>query len=126
MKLRFRQLPGSFAVCRLPANSPLPELSATSGFTSVTRTGEELSIVCPEHEAPSNAKCEAPWVCFGLEGPFPFGLTGILASVIDPLAAAGVPIFAVATFDTDYVLVKEEHAARALEALRAAGHELIS
>ena len=61
-----------------------------------------------------------------MEGPFPFALTGILASFIDPLAAAGVPIFAVATFDTDYVLVKEEHAARALEALLAAGHKLIS
>jgi hypothetical protein len=126
MKLRFRQLGGSFAVCRLPADSAIPELSSTSGFTSVTRTGGELSIVCDANVAPRNAKCEAPWVCFGLEGPFPFALTGILASFIDPLAAAGVPIFAVATFDTDYVLVKEEHAARALEALLAAGHKLIS
>ena len=126
MNLKFRQLPGRYAVCRLPPEAPLPELGSTSVFTSITRTEDELSIACPVEQAPGDAKCEAPWVAFKLEGPFPFALTGILASFIDPLAAAGVPIFAVATFDTDYVLVKEEHAVSTLTALRDAGHELIS
>ncbi|MGA9799554.1 MAG: ACT domain-containing protein [Terriglobales bacterium] len=126
MPLKFRRLPASFAICRLPADAAASELPATSVFASVTRTAEELSIVCPTDQAPANAKCESPWTCFKLEGPFPFALTGVLASFIDPLAQHGVPIFAVSTFDTDYVLVKEEHVAAALEALRAAGHELIS
>jgi uncharacterized protein len=110
------------------STSPFRGLPLTSGrcCPGATRTAEELSIVCPADQAPANAKCESSWTCFKLEGPFPFALTGVLASFIDPLAQRGVAIFAVSTFDTDYVLVKEEHLAAALEALRAAGHELIS
>jgi len=126
MHLRFRHLPASLAVCRLPADAPAQQLAAISLFASVSRTADELSIVCPADQVPAGAKCEAPWACFKLEGPFPFALTGVLAAFINPLAQQGVPIFAVSTFDTDYVLVKEEHVAAALEALRAAGHELIS
>jgi hypothetical protein len=125
-QLRFRRLSVSFAVCRLPANAPAPELTATSLFASVTRTADELSIVCPTDQMPSSAKCEFPWTCFKLEGPFPFALTGVLAAFIDPLAQRGVPVFAISTFETDYVLVKEEHAAVAVETLLTSGHELIS
>ena len=126
LHLKFRRLPGTYAICRLPPNAPLPELATTTLFTSITRTGDELSIVCPSDQAPPAAKCEVPWTCFKLEGPFPFSLTGVLASIIDPLAERGVPIFAVATFDTDYVLVKEEFAVTALETLQAAGHEFLT
>ena len=126
MDLKFRQLPGSFAICRLPSNAPLPELTLNVPFMSATRTADELSIVCPADLAPGNAKCEGPWTCFKLEGPFPFSQTGVLASFIGPLAEHGVPIFAISTFDTDYVLVKEEHAATARHTLRAAGHELVT
>jgi len=104
----------------------MPAPSSTAVFISITRTAEELSIVCPVDQAPQNAKCEAPWTCFKLEGPFPFSLTGVLASFLNPLADRGVPIFAVSTFDTDYVLVKEVDADTALEALQAAGHNLVS
>ena len=106
MQLKFRRLPATFAVCRLAPDASVPAI-ATSLFTSITRTGEEFSIVCPIDNVPENAKCESPWICFKLEGPFPFSLTGVLASFLDPLARDGVPIFAVSTFDTDYVLVKE-------------------
>ena len=126
MHLKFRQLPGSFAICRLPPNAPLPPLTATSSFTSITRTADELSIACPAELAPSSAICEAPWTCFRLQGPFPFSLTGVLTSFLGPLAEGGVPIFAVATFDTDYVLVREELAEKAMDILRDAGHELIA
>jgi hypothetical protein len=126
MHLKFRQLPGSFAICRLPPNAPLPPLTTTSSFTSITRTADELSIVCPAEPAPPAAICEAPWTCFKLQGPFPFSLTGVLSSFLGPLAEGGVPIFAVATFDTDYVLVREELAAKAMDILRDAGHELLS
>ena len=110
----------------MPPDAPMPALAATLPFTSITRTAEELSIVCPVNQAPQSAKCELPWICFKLEGPFSFSLTGVLASVIDPLAQSGIPIFAISTFDTDYLLVKEEFAESALKTLQAAGHELIS
>lgn len=126
MPLKFRCLPATFAICRLAPDAPIPASIATAPFISTTRTAEELSIVCPVSQVPQNAKSESPWTCFKLEGPFPFSLTGVLASFIDPLAQSGVPIFAISTFDTDYVLVKEESAATALETLQAAGHELIS
>lgn len=126
MPLKFRRLPATFAVCRLGPDAPVPAAIADTPFVSITRTAEELSIVCPVSQAPQNAKCELPWICFKLEGPFPFSLTGVLASVIDPLTQSGIPIFAMSTFDTDYVLVEEESAESALKALQAAGHELIS
>lgn len=124
MQLRFRRLPATFAVCRLPPDAPIPASIATAPFTSITRTDKELSIVCVLDRAPQDAKCESPWTCFKLEGPFPFVLTGILTSILNPLTQGGVPIFAVSTFDTDYVLVKEEHAPTALEILKKAGHTL--
>ncbi|MBI5715962.1 MAG: ACT domain-containing protein, partial [Chloroflexi bacterium] len=90
---------------------------------TVTRTTDELSITCPEADVPRDvAKCERGWRAFKLHGPFDFGLTGILASVLNPLAEAGVGIFALSTFDTDYVLVKEENVEKAIEALRKFGH----
>ena len=115
----------AFAVCQLPPDTVAPALTTTASFISITRTAEELSIVCPVDQAPQNAKCESPWTCFKLEGPFAFSLTGVLASFLNPLAERGVPIFAVSTFDTDYVLVKREDAATALDTLQAAGHELV-
>jgi uncharacterized protein len=126
MGLRFRQLPGTFVICRLPSDALPPQLAVAASFTSITRTEDELSIVCRANQAPGNAKREAPWICFKLEGPFPFSQTGVLASFINPLAEHGVPIFAISTFNTDYVLVKEEHAEAALHTLRSAGHEMIS
>jgi hypothetical protein len=126
MQLKFRQLPGSFAICRLPPDVPLPAMATTSPFTSITRTADELSIVCPVEFAPSSAICEVAWTCFKLQGPFPFSMTGVLSSFLSPLADGGVPILAVATFDTDYVLVREEVAAKALGILLDAGHELMA
>jgi hypothetical protein len=126
MGLKFRQLPGSFVICRLPSDALAPQVPVGASFTSITRTEDELSVVCPANQAPGNATCEVPWICFKLEGPFPFSQTGVLASFIHPLAEHGVPIFAISTFDTDYVLVKEEHAEAALHTLRNAGHGMVS
>lgn len=126
MQLKFRQIAGVFAVCRLAPDAPIPALPDTASFLSITRTDDELSIVCAADHVLENAKCEFTWICFKLEGPFPFNLTGVLSSFLDPLASAGIPIFAVSTFDTDYVLVKEELASVALRALQDAGHEFLS
>ena len=119
-KLRFSRIRGSFAICRLPAKSPVPEWAMHGDFFSVTSSAQEVSIVCSELQVPPSIACEGEWACLKLEGPFPFSETGILSSFIQPLAEHGIPIFALSTFDTDYVLVKHESVEKALH---AAGHE---
>jgi uncharacterized protein len=123
--LRFSRLPGKFTVCRLPPDAQVPDWASSALFSSVTRTADELSIVCALNSVPSEHKPKDPWVCLKLEGPFPLSEVGILASFITPLAEKGVPIFTIATYDTDYVLIGGEHAAVALQALQDAGHELL-
>lgn len=123
--LKFSRIPGSFAVCRLAANTTLPEWAIGGAFFSVTSTAEELSIVCPEANVPGDVQHEKHWACFKLHGPFPFAETGILLSFIRPLSENAVPVFAVSTFDTDYVLVKENWVETAIQVLTQAGHGYI-
>jgi hypothetical protein len=115
-------LPGRLAVCRLPSDAPLPRPPSSTGFWSATRTEEELTIVLPEEAASAGWRAERVWRCFKVLGPLNFGLTGILASLATSLAEAGIPIFAISTYDTDYILVKEEHLEKAKRALQASGH----
>jgi uncharacterized protein len=122
--LKFRWLVGPYAIVRLAADAPVPEWATKGDLTSVTRTSDELSIVCLADAVPKDVDPVPRWICFKLEGPFAFSQTGILLSFIEPLSNSGVPIFAVSTYDTDYVLVQEEFAGPALSALQAAGHEL--
>ena len=119
-----RVLDGELAVCRLPADAPAPQLPSSAALFAVTRTRDELSIVCPAADAPADATVEPGWRALCVLGPLDFGLTGILASIAAPLADAGVAIFAISTYDTDYVLVRDTALATAAGALRAAGHEL--
>lgn len=123
-RLTLLLLEGRFAVCRLAAGDEVPAWAAGGAFTSVTRTRNELSVVCAEGAAPEGTRCEGGWRILQVEGPLEFGLTGILASVAEPLAEAGVSIFALSTFDTDYVMVKEERVDQAVAALTAAGHRV--
>ena len=120
--LRFSVVAGSYAVLRLAPDAEVPPGVLVPPFHSVTRTPAELSVVCPDEAVPEEAKAERGWAILALEGPFPFELTGILASILVPLAKAGVGIFALSTFDTDYVLVKGDRLHDALAALAAAGH----
>ena len=125
-KLKFSLVPGDFAVCRLAPDAPFPVWASRSRIASVVRTADELSVVCPTEDIPPGATVDGPWACIKLEGPFPFDKTGVLASVLDPLAAAGISIFALSTFDTDYVLVKADQREGAIAALVKAGHQLLS
>jgi uncharacterized protein len=125
-QLKFRQLPGSYAIVRLGPESSIPDWATTGEFTSITRTADELSIVCPAESVPQDVDPGPCWICLKLEGPFPFSQTGILLSFIEPLSGIGIPILAISTYDTDYVLVQDEFADRALKTLRAASHELIA
>ncbi len=115
-------LPGRFVICRFSADATVPEWAQRGGFTSITRAADELSIVCPAENLPPEHKPEPRWICLKLAGPFAFTETGILASFIDPLARARVGIFAISTFDTDYVLVQEQFSEKALAVLTDAGH----
>src|SRR5437660_11972359 len=97
MKLKFRCLPGKFGVCRLPANAAIPAWSQTGPLSSITRTNQELSVVCPEESVPPQQGGEGGWICLNLEGEFSFSEVRILAAFIDPLLDDGVPIFAIWT-----------------------------
>jgi uncharacterized protein len=126
-QLRFSLLPERFAICRLDPATAIPDWALRpEKFTSITRTTDELSIVCSEADVPPGLKSDAGWICLKLEGPFPFSMTGILASFINPLSSFEIPIFAIATFDTDYVLIKQEFWEAASAALEAAGHKTTS
>lgn len=124
-RLKFRWLPGLYAIVRLAGDAPVPEWAAKGEFTSITRTGDELSIVCAMENVPAGVHSPQRWICLKLEGPFAFSQTGVLLSFIEPLSKNGVPIFAISTYDTDYVLLQEEFGEAAMDALRRAGHELI-
>jgi uncharacterized protein len=115
---------GSYAVCQLGPDAPLPEWATRGPLWSITRSGTELSIVCDASSVPQGVRVQAPWRALMVQGPLALELTGILASLASPLAAAGVPLFAVSTFDTDYLLVPTVDAGRAVAALRRAGHQV--
>lgn len=123
--LRLSLLPGRYSVCRLAADAELPAWALDGAFFSVTRTADELSVLCAEERVPQGVRCEPGWRVLRLEGPFAFDLVGVLLAVLSPLAQAGVSIFALSTFDTDAVLVKESSLAQARAALEAAGHSLL-
>ena len=121
-KLKFRLLTGLFAIVRLASDAPVPDWATKGEFTSVSRTAEELTIVCPTDNLPAEVHSPHRWICLKLEGPFPFSQTGVLLSFIEPLSAKNIPIFAISTYDTDYVLIPEEFRS-ALGMLCEAGHE---
>ncbi|HEX6443559.1 MAG TPA: ACT domain-containing protein [Streptosporangiales bacterium] len=122
--IRLRLLPGEFAVCRLPADTAVPGVPEAADLYALTRTRDELSVVCPAADAPEDAVVERGWRALGVLGPLDFALTGILAGITRPLAEAGVSVFAVSTYDTDYVLVRADALDVALEVLRGAGYEV--
>lgn len=122
--LRFSLAGTGVVICRLQADAPVPAWAARGAFFSVTRTPEELSIVCAEEQVPAGVQHSGRFAMLKLQGPFAFSETGVVSSFVSPLAEAGVPVFVVSTFDTDYVLVPEEFWGSALAVLRQAGHEI--
>jgi predicted N-acetyltransferase YhbS len=113
---------GTFAVCRLAPNAPTPPWATSGPFVSVTRTADELSVVCRQEAVPDEVQCERGWRCLRVAGTLPFTAVGVLVSLTAPVAAAGIGLFAVSTYDTDFLLVKQEEWSAAVDALRLAGH----
>lgn len=120
---RLEILPLRAAIVRLGGRDPLPDW-AGGEFVSVTRTVDELSIVCPEDRVPDTASAERGWSCFKVAGCLDFDQVGVIASLAEPLRRAAIPIFVVSTYDTDYLLVKASRLEESIEAIRAAGHEV--
>jgi uncharacterized protein len=119
------QLPARFAIVQLPADAPIPDWALLpQPFVTISRTGTELSIVCPQSAAPADVKAQRDWVCLRIEGPFNFSEIGVLSSVAEPLAESAVSIFAISTYETDYLLIHSEQLTTAKEALCTAGHQV--
>jgi hypothetical protein len=115
-----RLLDGELAILRLPPEATTPSWLNLSPrpLVSVTRTPNELSIVCPSADVPHGVRCEAGWRAFTVEGKLEFSAIGVLAAILNPLAAAGISILSISTFDTDYVLVRSTVLEEAKAALR--------
>jgi len=118
-------LPDTLAICRLPAEAALPAWAASPGpFLTVSRTPDELSITVLQRVVPEGVRCERDYRVLRVRGPLSPNLVGILVSIAEPLAEAGLSIFAISTYDTDYVLLKARDVAAGVDALRKAGHQV--
>lgn len=120
--LHLLTISGRFAVCRLAPDDPVPTWATKENFFSITRTQDELSVVCPEDVIPVEVRSEKGWRCLRVAGTIDFTAFGVLASLVSPLAENGISVFAISTFDTDYLLVKEAEWSDTLTALKVAGH----
>ncbi len=118
-------LPGFFAIVRLAADAPLPSWASAGDFFSVTRTSDELSVVCLANQVPSSLTVETAWRALKVQGPFALSEIGVLAALAAALAHAKVSLFAISTFATDYLLVSDKSLDAAIVALRAAGHSVV-
>lgn len=123
--VRMRVLDGDYGVARLEPSEPIPAWAEGPGFVSISRSDDELSVVCLESRIPEGVRDDRGWACLKLLGPFAFDETGIVLSVIAPLSDNGVGIFVVSTYDGDHVMVKREDLDVARELLTKAGHTLV-
>lgn len=123
--LTLRLLPDVLAVCRLEPDAALPWWASVAPFFSITRTADELSIVCAASRVPRGTNATYDWRALKLHGHFRHDLTGIINALAMPLADASVSFLSIATFDTHYMLVRESQLAGALTALHAAGHRVL-
>ncbi len=124
--LKLSVVPDRLAICQLSLQSPIPAWACRGDFYSITRTKDELSVITGDSDIPPDVTCDHDWRALKVEGPLEFSLTGVLESVARPLADAGISIFAIATYNTDYVLVKSVNLDRAIGVLRGAGHAVRS
>jgi hypothetical protein len=122
LKLTFRLLPASYAIVRLAPDMAIPEWATRGSFFSITRTTDELSVICDERDVPADQPKTGGWRCLAAVGPFAFSEIGIAAEFTAVLARASISVLVVSTYDTDCVLVAAEHIERAMSALRGAGH----
>ena len=114
----------SYGVCRLEAKATIPSWAFEGSFFSVVKTHDEVSVVCEEKAIPIDVTCERNWRILKIEGPLDFGLVGILADLSSVLAAVEVSIFAISTYDTDYILLKDDRLMVGMTALEKSGYTI--
>ena len=119
-------LPKTFSICRLDSNSAIPAWGTSGTVWSITRTPDELSLVVESEFVPNHAQANPDWRAFRVKGPLDFSLVGILSALTAPLADSKISVFAVSTFDTDYLLVKETSLEKSVDILKAAGHQVLT
>ena len=124
MKIKLKQLDGVYAIAQLSHHDEIPGWIDGSGFVYISRTDDELSLVCLEERIPAEVKVDSRWTCFKFLGPFAFGEAGVILSVIRPLSENGIGIFVVSTFSGDVLLLKHSDVETALNFLREAGHSI--
>ena len=122
--LKLILLPDTFAICRLTPDAVTPTWAMAGNIFSITRTTDELSVVCLQSLVPDGVRCEGGWRCLRVAGSMDFSQLGVLASLVGPLADAGISVFAISTFDTDYLLVKQTDLEKATTVLRQVGHSI--
>jgi hypothetical protein len=123
-QLTLALMDGYFAVCQLASTDVVAAWASTGTLVSITRTPEEVSIVCSQDAVPAGVKCERGWRVLRVVGAMDFSAVGALASLVVPLAEAGISIFALSTFDTDYLFVKQQTLDAAVESLIRHGHAI--
>jgi hypothetical protein len=123
-KLTFIILREIFAICRLDKDAPIPDWAFQGGLFSVTRTKDELSIVCPLINVPKGIICNQGWSCLKIKGPLDLSSTGIISSITATLERENISLFSISTYDTDYVMVKEKDLEKAIFALTEGGHRI--
>lgn len=124
-KLTLHMLGETFTINKLPQFAEIPSILDQGDMCFISRTDEELTIVCPDYMAPNNVQQELGWRCFKVDGEMKLQEIGVLASLAQPLADAGIPIFVVSTYATDYIFVMEENLVEAVKALQQAGHKFL-
>lgn len=124
MPVKLQRLPETYAIAQLQPSAAIPSWCDGDGFVSISRADDELSIVCRQERIPPEVRSDRDWCCYKVVGPFAFDETGILLSVLAPLSGNGLGIFAISTFNGDFVLVKQADRAAAERHLQEAGHVL--
>jgi len=124
-KLKLQLLEEKFTISKMPQFAELPSVFAKGEMCFVMRTDDDLTIISPEFMAPDNGQQEIGYLCIRIAGQTPSNTTGILFTLVKPLTEAGISIFAVSTFSSDYIFLMEEHLVKATQALQHAGHEFV-
>lgn len=125
-KLLIRLVDAEYAIMRMNVGTPMPDWLPGAGFWAISSSREEMTLVCRAGRVPSSVQSSGGWRCFRIEANFTFDVPGILSAVLDPLSEAGVGIFANSTFSTDYVFISASDLDKALVALKAVGHEIMT
>ena len=119
-------LPGRMAICRLDAEEEPPPWAGSGVLSSVTRTQAEMTVICQEENVPAGTPCTKSWRCLRIGGVLDFSETGILSTLTASLAGEGIPVYALSTYSTDLILIKEKDLSRTVLALSGAGHRVFS